>query len=196
MEERLRNLFGNSIEAKITAADNLAAPIARAAQRLIDCLLSDKKILVCGNSGSAANIMHLTSALLNHFDVERPALPIINLVSDPAVMSSYAVDNQYEQLFAKQIQALGQEGDILLILTTSGNASGIIQALHAADERNMDTIAISGKDGGLLASHLGPEDIEIRIQADNSARIREVQLFIIHSFCDLIDHALFGQTLG
>lgn len=193
MEDRVRHLFGTSIETKLLAADSLSESIARAGQRLIDCLLNDGKIILCGQGGSAANTKHFSTAMLNHFEVERPSLPIINLCSDISVLTSYGNDNNYEQSFAKQIQALGQETDVLMLLTTSGNANMMLNALHAADEQGMDTIALSGRDGGVLACHLGPEDIEIRVPADNSARIREIHLFILHCFCNLIDHSLFGQ---
>lgn len=196
MEERVRHLFGVNIETKIALADALSDIIARAGQRLVNCLLSDGKILLCGNGGSSANCMHFASAMLNQFEVERPSLPAINLSIDATSLSSSANDNHYSQVFARQVQALGQENDVLLLLTTSGNSDSMLYALHAANERGMDTIALSGRDGGVLANHLGPEDIEIRVGSDNSARIREMHLFILHCFCDLIDQSLFGQLLG
>lgn len=196
MEERVRHLFGLQIETKIAMADALSDSIARAGQRLVNCLLSEGKILICGNGGSSANCMHFSSAMLNHFEVERPSLPVFNLSSDPICMSSFANEHHYSQVFARQIQALGQERDVLLLLTTSGNSDSLLQALQAANERGMDTIALSGRDGGVLANHLGPEDIELRIISDNAARIRELHLFILHCFCDLIDQSLFSQVLG
>lgn len=196
MEERVRHLFGVNIETKIALADALSDIIARAGQRLVNCLLSDGKIVLCGNGGSSANCMHFASAMLNQFEVERPSLPAINLSIDATSLSSSANDNHYSQVFARQVQALGQENDVLLLLTTSGNSDSMLYALHAANERGMDTIALSGRDGGVLANHLGPEDIEIRVGSDNSARIREMHLFILHCFCDLIDQSLFGQLLG
>lgn len=196
MEERVRHLFGLHIETKIAAADALSDSIAKAASRLIQCLLNDGKILICGNGGSSANCMHFTSAMMNHFEVERPSLPVVNLCADAASLSAFANENHYNQFFARQIQALGQDKDALLILTTSGNSDSMLHALQAANERGIDTIALSGRDGGVLANHLGPEDIELRIQSDSAARIREVHLFILHCFCDLIDQSLFGQVLG
>jgi D-sedoheptulose 7-phosphate isomerase len=196
MEERVRYLFGVTIESKIAAADALSDSIAKAAQRLINCLLSDGKILICGNGGSGANSMHFASSMLNHFEVERPSLPVFNLSTDATCLSSFANENHYGQVFARQIQALGQEQDVLLLLTTSGNSDSMLYALHAANERGMDTIALSGRDGGVLANHLGPEDIELRVASDSAWRIREVHLFILHCFCDLIDQSLFGQVLG
>ncbi|CEG59096.1 D-sedoheptulose-7-phosphate isomerase [Legionella fallonii] len=196
LEERVRHLFGVSIETKIAAADALSDSIAKAGQRIVNCLLNDGKILICGNGGSAANCMHFASSMLHHFEVERPSLPVFNLSADVACSGSFANENHYGQVFARQIQALGQEQDILLLLTTSGNSDSMLCALHAANERGMDTIALSGRDGGVLATHLGPEDIELRVASDSAARIREVHLFILHCFCDLIDQSLFGQVLG
>ncbi len=196
MEERVKHLFGVSLEVKIAAADVLAAPIAKAGLRLVNCLLNDGKILLCGNGGSAANCLHFSAAMLSHFDVERPSLPVISLTTDISSLTSVAIDSHYDQVFARQIQALGREGDVLLALSTSGNSDSILHAVNAANDRSMDTIALSGRDGGVLANHLGPEDIELRVIADSTARIREMHLFILHCFCDLIDQSLFGQMLG
>ena len=195
MEDRVRQLFGNSIETKIAVADVLSAPIAKAGLRLVNCLLNDGKILLCVNGGSAANCLHFSAAMLNHFEVERPSLPVITLTGDMASLTAIANDSHYDHVFARQIHALGQEGDVLLAVTTSGNTDSILNAVNAANDRGMDTIALSGRDGGVLANHLGPEDIEIRVVADNAARIRETHLFIMHCFCDLIDQSLFGQML-
>ncbi|RUQ88824.1 D-sedoheptulose-7-phosphate isomerase [Legionella septentrionalis] len=196
MEERVRHLFGVSIETKIAVADGMATVIAKAGLRLVNCLLNDGKIFLCGNGGSAANCLHFATAMTNHFEVERPPLPVVTLCTDPAVLTAIGNDGHYDQIFARQIQALGQEGDILLALTTSGNSDNVLQAVHAANDRGMDTIALCGRDGGVLANHLGPEDIELRVPGDNAARIREMHLFILHCFCDLIDQSLFGQMLG
>lgn len=196
MEERIRHLFGVSIEGKIAVADTLPAAIAKASLRLVNCLLNDGKILLCGNGGSAANCLHFSTAMHNHFEVERPPLPVISLSTDVSILTAVASEGHYEQVFARQIQALGQEGDVLLVLTTSGNADNLLFAVNAANDRGMDTIALSGRDGGVLSNHLGPEDIELRAPGDTAARIREIHLFILHCFCDLIDQSLFGQMLG
>lgn len=196
LEDRVRHLFEVNIETKIALADALSDAIAKAGQRLVNCLLGDGKILLCGNGGSAANCMHFAGAMLNHYEVERPSLPAFNLSADPCASSSFANEHHYNQVFSRQISALGHEQDVLLLLTTSGNSDSILSALHAANERGMDTIVLSGRDGGVLANHLGPEDMELRVASDNSARIREMHLFILHCFCDLIDQSLFGQVLG
>ena len=193
MEDRVRHLFGVSIEAKIAAADMLTPAIANAGSRLANCLLSDGKILLCGNGGSAANCLHFSAAMMNQLDAERPPLPAIVLSTDISVLTATSNEAYFDHVFARQIQAIGQEGDVLLTLSTSGNSDNILHAVNAANDRGMDTIALSGRDGGMLANHLGPEDLEIRVQGDTSARIRETHLFILHCFCDLIDQLLFGQ---
>lgn len=195
MEDRVSQLLGISMETKMATVDTLSALIAKAGLRLVNCLLNDGKILLCGNGGSAANCLHFSSAMLNHFDVERPPLPVMPLFGDTSSLTAIAHDSHYDHVFARQIHAFGQEGDVLLVLSTSGNADSILNAVNAANDRGMDTIALSGRDGGVLANHLGPEDIELRVVADNTARIREVHLFILHCFCDLIDQSLFGQML-
>ena len=196
MEDRIRHLFGVGIEAKIAAADALTPIIASAGTRLVNCLLNDGRILLCGNGGSAANCMHFSAAMINHFEVERPPLPVMVLSTDVSVLTAVTTEGHYDQVFARQIQALGQEGDLLLALSTSGNSGNILQAVNAANDRGMDTIMLSGRDGGMLANHLGPEDIEIRVLGDTAAQIRETHLFILHCFCDLIEQSLFGQMLG
>lgn len=195
-EDRVRHLFGVNIEAKVAMADTMSVDIARAAQRLITCLLSDNKIFLCGNGGSAANCLHFSAAMLNHLDVERPPLPVIALTTDMPAMTAISNEGHYEQVFARQIQALGQENDVLIALSTTGNSNSVLNAVNAANEKGIDTIALSGRDGGVLANHLGPEDFELRVPGDTAARIREIHLFILHCFCDLIDQSLFGQMLG
>jgi D-sedoheptulose 7-phosphate isomerase len=196
MEERVKYLFGIQMEIKMAMAEALSEPIAKAGQRLVHCLLSDGKIFICGNGASSANCLHFSLAMLNHFEVDRPSLPVINLSTDLACMSAFANEHHYDQVFARPIHALGQEQDLLVLLTTSGNSDSLIQALQAAKERGMDTVALSGRDGGVLANHFGPEDIELRVISDSAARIRELHLFILNCFCDLIDQSLFSQVLG
>lgn len=196
LEERVRHRFGTSIETKMIMADALSAPIALAGQLLVNCLLKDNKIMLCGYGGSAANCLHFSSAMMNSIDIERPPLPVITLSTDIAILSGLSNAVHSDMLFARQIQALGLQGDVLLALTTSGNSDGILQAITAAHDRGMDVIVLNGGDGGLLVNHLGPEDIEIRVAGEKTAPIREMHLFILHCFCDLIDQSLFGQMTG
>ena len=196
MEERVRELFGASIEAKIAAADILPGLVAKASARLVTCLLNNGKILLCANGGSAANCLHFSTALLNHFEGERPGLPVITLTEATGVLTALAQEGHADQFFARQIQALGQANDVLLILTTTGNPMNLLSAVDAAHDHGMDVIVLSSRDGGILYNHMGPEDIELRAPGNTSAQIRETHLFILHCFCDLIDQALFSQMLG
>lgn len=195
-EERVRHYFGISIENKIAAADMLSESIARTATKLTNCLIQDGKIFICGSGGSAANACHFSSALLNHFGVERPSLPVVNLSVDNASISAIANEAHYDQVFSRQVQALGHQNDLLIVLTTTGNSDSILNAVHAAKDRGMDTIALSARDGGILANHLGPEDIELRAPGKQASKIREIHLCILHGLADLIEQMLFNQLTG
>jgi D-sedoheptulose 7-phosphate isomerase len=195
-EERVKQQFGESIETKITSADCLPSQIVKAAERMVQTLLAERKILCCGNGGSASDAQHFSSELINRYETERPALPAISLCTDSSVLTSIANDYHYDQVFSKQVCALGQAGDVLLVITTSGNSSSIIKAVEAAHDRNVDVVALTGRNGGVLANHFGPDDIEIRVPSESTARIQEVHITVIHCLCDLIDQRLFGQFQG
>jgi len=190
---RIKRIFNDSVETKLQSVEVIAPMIACAAERLTTSLLNEKKILICGNGGSAADAQHFSSELLNRFELERPGLPAIALTTDASTLTSIANDYQFNDIFAKQIRALGQQGDILILISTSGNSGNIVNAIKAAHDRNMTIIALSGKDGGEMASLLEPDDIEIRVPARSTARIQEVHIVVIHCLCDLIDHQLLGQ---
>ncbi len=190
---RINHNFQQSISTKQMAADLLAEPIARAAQSMTQCLLNGGKILSCGNGGSAGDAQHFSSEMLNRFEMERPGLPAIALTTDSSTITSIANDYSYEQIFSKQITALGQGGDILLAISTSGNSANVNKAVEAAHDREMMVIALTGHQGGELANKLTVEDVEIRVPAESTARIQEVHLLVIHCLCDLIDHQLLGQ---
>ncbi len=196
LEDRVKENFSASIEVKMASADKLSADIARASERMVQCLVAGFKILSCGNGGSAADSQHFSSELLNRFETERPALPAIALTTDTSTLTAVANDYDYSQVFAKQIQALGQPGDLLLAITTSGNSPSILKAVEAAHDRQVDVIALTGRDGGQLLPLLKEDDIEIRVPHDVTCRIQEVHLTVIHCLCDLIDARLFGQLSG
>jgi len=191
--ERVEQHFSDSIEAKIQASASLPTLIAAAADVMVNALLSDRKILSCGNGGSACDSQHFSSEMLNRFHTERPSLPAIALTTDTATLTAIANDYSYHDIFAKQIRGLGQKGDVLLAITTSGNSSNVLHAVHAAHEKQISVIALTGKDGGEISGELNESDIEIRVPSSVTARIQEVHLLIIHSICDLIDFTLFGQ---
>lgn len=193
LEDRIRSHFTASIQAKQDAMDNLTPIIEMASEKLVTCLLNDGKILTCGNGGSAGDAQHFSSEMLNRFERDRPGLPAMALTTDSSTLTSIANDYHFEDIFSKQIRALGQNNDVLICYTTSGNSSNVINAVTAAHDRSMAVIGITGKDGGTLATLLDESDIEIRVPSKSTARIQEVHLLITHCLCDLIDHRLFGD---
>ena len=190
---RVAKHFEDSAQTKLNAIEMMAAPIAAAIETMTNCLINGGKILACGNGGSAGDAQHFSSELLNRFERERPSLPAIALTTDSSTITSIANDYSYNEIFSKQIRALGQPGDVLLAISTSGNSANIIQAIQAAHDREMIVVALTGRDGGGMASLLLPEDVEIRVPANVTARIQEVHLLTIHCLCDLIDSQLFGS---
>lgn len=192
MHDRIRQLFTESIQTKIDAADALPDNIAQAADLLVTSLTSGNKILCCGNGGSAGDAIHLASEMLNRFERERPSLPAIALNTDINTMTAIANDYSYDEIYSKQVKALGQGGDILVAFSTSGNSKNVIEAIKAALSRDMLIIAMTGKDGGEMAGLLSTNDVEIRVPSPSTARIQEVHLLVIHTLCDLIDNRLFG----
>lgn len=193
LQDRIISHFSDSIQVKHDSMNSLSELIEYASQKMVESLINDKKILSCGNGGSAGDAQHFSSEMLNRFERERPALPAIALTTDMLTITSIANDYAFDEVFAKQIRALGQQGDILLVYSTSGNSGNIVTAVKTAHDKNMAIIAVTGKDGGLLATLLNDSDIEIRVPSDSTARIQEVHLLITHCFCDLIDQQLFGS---
>ena len=192
IELRIRNHFLDSIETKKNALEELIIPIKHAANCISDSLLNEGKILSCGNGGSAGDAQHFSAELLNRFEIERPGLPAVALTTDSSTLTAIANDYEYDQIFSKQILALGTNRDVLLAISTSGNSSNIIKAVQAAHERKMQVLSLTGNKGGKLAKLLKGDDIEIRVPSDRTARIQEIHLLVIHCLCDIIDAILFG----
>lgn len=190
--QRVRQLFAESIETKMKAAEVLPDAILAAGQCMVESLLNGGKILSCGNGGSAGDAQHFSSELLNRFERERPALPAMALTTDASTVTSIANDYSYNEIFSKQIRALGNQGDVLLAISTSGNSANVVQAIQAAHDRGMKVVSLTGRDGGKMASLAAPGDVEVRVPAQSTARIQEVHLLVIHALCDHIDQQLFG----
>ncbi|MCH7536531.1 MAG: phosphoheptose isomerase [Proteobacteria bacterium] len=190
---RVRDHFAESIAVKEVAGEQLAESIAAAGRLLSDALLDDGKILSCGNGGSAADAQHFSSELLNRFEMERPGLPALALTTDSSTLTSISNDYSYEEIFSKQVRALGKSQDVLLAISTSGNSENVIRAVAAAHERGMRVVALTGCDGGRMADIFSEDDVEIRVPATRTARIQEVHLVVIHCLCDLIDTTLLGE---
>lgn len=191
---RVKNHFAESIATKEASAGPLAESIAAAGQLMAESLLSDGKIMSCGNGGSAADSQHFSSELLNRFEMERPGLPAIALTTDASTVTSISNDYAYEEIFAKQVRALAKPQDVLLGISTSGNSENVIRAIAAAHERGAKVVALTGRDGGRMAGIFGPDDVEIRVPAERTARIQEVHLLVIHCLCDLIDTTILGEA--
>lgn len=189
---RVAENFSESAHLKLECMDALAGPIAAAAQRMVDCLKDDGKILACGNGGSAADAQHFSSELLNRFEKERPGLAAIALTTDSSTLTSIANDYAYEQVFSKQVRALGHAKDLLLAISTSGNSPNVVAAITAAHESGMQVVALTGRDGGTIGELMVENDVHICVPAQITARIQEVHLLTIHCLCDAIDCLLLG----
>src|SRR6187401_3042094 len=189
---RITDTFSESAHVKLQSMDALAGPIADAAERMVQCLKQDGKILACGNGGSAADCQHFSAELLNRFEMERPSLAAISLTTDTSTLTSIANDYDFDQVFAKQVRGLGHANDVLLAISTSGNSRNVIAAIEAAHESDMTVVALTGRNGGKMSEVLEAGDIHICVPANNTARIQEVHLLTLHCICDAIDCLLLG----
>ncbi len=189
---RISENFKESVQTKLDAGELLAAPIGRAVEIMVNSLLGNGKILVCGNGGSAADAQHMAAELVGRFEAERHELAAIALTTDTSILSAIANDYGYKMVFAKQIRALGQPGDVLVAISTSGNSPNVIEAINAAHENQLHVVALTGKGGGAIGELLHHTDVHICVPASRTARIQETHLLIIHCFCDGIDCLLMG----
>jgi D-sedoheptulose 7-phosphate isomerase len=194
-QDRIRAHFAQSAQLKLDAADALAPDIDRAVRLLTDCLFAEGKILACGNGGSAADAQHFATELVGRFERERPELPAISLATDTSLLTAVANDYSFEQVFAKQVRALGRKGDVLLAITTSGSSPNVLAAIAAAQERDMHVVALTGKGGGSCTELLRAQDVHLCVPHSRTARIQEVHLLIIHCLCDAIDATLLGDDI-
>jgi len=193
LRARVREHFQASIETKQAAINLIDGAIADGAQAMVNALMNGGKILACGNGGSAGDAQHFAAELVGRFERERPGLAAIALTTDSSILTAIANDYDYSQVFVKQVEALGQPGDVLLAISTSGNSGNVLAAIETAHAREMRVVALTGKDGGKIAKLLGEGDVEIRVPADRTARIQEVHLLAIHCMCDGIDCSLMGE---
>ena len=191
--DRIHLQFTDSADTKRAAMAAMAAPIEAAARRMVHSLAAGGKVMACGNGGSAADSQHFAAELLNRFEKERPPLAAIALTTDTSTLTSIANDYRYEDVFSKQIQALGKPGDVLLAISTSGNSPNVIEAIHTAHAKGICVVALTGKQGGKIAALLAANDIHLCVPADRTARIQEVHLLTIHCLCDGIDALILGE---
>ena len=193
LASRVAAHFAESANLKLAAAQSLADPVARAGALLATALKSGGKALACGNGGSAADAQHFAAELVNRFEMERPPLAAIALSTDTSTLTSIANDYAYEQVFAKQVRAIGRRGDVLLAISTSGNSANVALAVDAAQELGIRIVALTGNGGGKMAAMMQPGDVHICVPHKKTARIQEVHLLVLHCLCDGIDFQLFGK---
>lgn len=196
LEQRIEQHFIDSADLKYQAAQVLSKPISAAISAVLASVTSGGKVLACGNGGSAADAQHFAAEFVGRFERERPELGAIALTTDSSILTAVANDYSFEHIFSKQVRALGQSGDVLLAITTSGNSANVLAAIEAAHERDMTVVALTGKGGGKMNVALRETDVHICVPHDRTARIQEVHLLAIHCICDGVDTQLLGDQEG
>ena len=192
LHDRIFGHFQASAQTLLDAAESLAPQIEQAARLMVHSLTQGGKILACGNGGSAANAKHFASNMVNRFEQERPGLATVVLNAECATLTAIANESTFDQVFARQIKVLGQPGDVLLAISTSGDSASVLQAMGAAHARSIPVIVLTGRRGGALAERLQDDDVFLCIPAESTARIQEVHLLTLHCLCDAVDSLLLG----
>ena len=193
LEQRIEQHFIDSADLKYQTAQTLAAPIAAAIHAVLASVTSGGKVLACGNGGSAADAQHFAAEFVGRLERERPGLAAIALTTDSSILTAIANDYGFDFIFSKQVQALGNAGDVLLAITTSGNSANVLEAVKAAHERDMIVVALTGRNGGKLAQMLRETDVLICVPHERTVRIQEVHLLALHCLCDGVDAQLLGD---
>lgn len=192
LEQRIQQHFIDSADLKYQSAQILSKPIADAVQAIMTCVTSGCKVLVCGNGASSALAQHAAASLVGQFERERPELAALALGTDVAALSAQA-EQDYRQVFARQVRALGLAGDVLLALSADGQSPSVQAAIEAAHERDMTVVALTGRSGGVLGTGLRETDVHICVPHERVARIQEVHLLVLHCICDGVDAQLLGE---
>ena len=195
IKDRIENNFLESLEIHAKGKELLTALTVNACLAIVETLVQGNKVLCCGNGGSAATSQHFVAELINRFEVDRPSLPAIALTTDTSTITSIANDFSFDEIFSKQISALGRQDDCLVVISTSGNSKNILNAINVAHRLDLKVIALTGQDGGLMSKVLKKQDIEIRIPSQRTCRIQEMHELIIHSICDGVDYYLFNHEV-
>ena len=189
----LRRHFEEGIELRRRMAETLPAQIVRAGEALAAALKSGHKALACGNGGSAADSQHFAAEIVGRFERERPGMPAIALTVDSSALTAIANDYDFDRVFSKQVEALGQPGDVLLGISTSGNSKNVVEAIRAAHARGLAVIALTGRDGGAMAQMLRAGDFHLNVAHPRTMRVQEIHLLVIHCLCEVVDNVIYGE---
>jgi D-sedoheptulose 7-phosphate isomerase len=193
VQQRIQQQFFDSADLKYAAAEPLSKSITEAVDAVIGCITGGGKVMACGNGGSAADAQHFAAELVGRFERERPGLAAIALTTDTSILTAIGNDYDFAAIYSKQVQALGQPGDVLIAISTSGNSANVLAAIEAAHAREMTVVALTGRTGGRLRALLSDTDVLIAVPHDRTARIQEVHLLSLHCLCDAIDFQLLGE---
>ena len=185
--EIIKSNFIENQKINLLSVDKISPSIDSAVNCLIKMINGSGKLMSCGNGGSSGDAQHITSEFVNRFEIERKEMPAISLNSDTTTITSIGNDYGYEYIFSKQINAIGNEKDILMAFTTSGNSKNILEAIHAAKRKNIKVLLVTGGTGGKAKDLIGPDDISIIVPSNRTSRIQEMTLIVIHSICECID---------
>ncbi|MBI5453530.1 MAG: D-sedoheptulose 7-phosphate isomerase [Deltaproteobacteria bacterium] len=192
MEKIVEKSFRDSVKAKerFFTKKNMAL-VVEASEAIVSSFKSGGKLMLIGNGGSAADSQHIAAEFVNRFEIERPPLPALALTTDTSDLTSIGNDYSFDQVFSKQIRALGKEDDVLLAISTSGNSANVLKGIEAAKALKIKTIGLTGKDGGKIADKV---DILLNVDSKTTARIQETHITICHIICELVDHMLFQKV--
>ena len=189
----LKQHFMEGVELRTRMAETMPREIARAGEALAQALKSGRKVLSCGNGGSAADSQHFAAEMVGRFERERPGLPGIALTTDTSALTAIANDYDFDRVFSRQVEALGQAGDFLLAISTSGNSKNVVEAIKAAHAKGLVVIALTGRDGGAMAKMLHPQDFHLNVAHPRTMRVQEIHLLAIHCLCEVVDNVIFGE---
>jgi D-sedoheptulose 7-phosphate isomerase len=193
VQQRIQQQFFDSADLKYAAAEPLSKSIAEAVDAVMGSITGGGKVMACGNGGSAADAQHFAAELVGRFERERPGLAAIALTTDTSILTAIGNDYDFASIYSKQVLALGQPGDVLIAISTSGNSANVLAAIEAAHAREMTVVALTGRTGGRLRALLSDTDVLIAVPHDRTARIQEVHLLSLHCLCDAIDFQLLGE---
>ncbi|HUP30244.1 MAG TPA: phosphoheptose isomerase [Usitatibacter sp.] len=193
MTAHLRQHFVEGIELRERMAETMPRELARAGEALAAALRAGRKALACGNGGSAADSQHFAAEIVGRFERERPGMPAIALTVDTSALTAIANDYDWDRVFAKQVEALGQAGDVLLAISTSGNSKNVVEAVRAAQAKGLVVIALTGRDGGAMAKMLRTQDFHLNVAHQRTMRVQEIHLLAIHCLCEVVDNVIYGE---